>query len=75
MLPPVKHDDVYEMVTTDPDEHPLPCLGLLQIQYAARKLLGGMAAADALQTIFSADPPDVDLVSDWDGVAVPAVWE
>ncbi len=73
MFPPVKHSDVYELVTVDPKERPLPCLRLLQTQYGIHKLLGAMETAGPLKTCFDDDPPD-----DGGGVpedaAVPEEW-
>jgi hypothetical protein len=71
--PLVKHGDTYEMVTANPDKHPLPTFELLKIQYGVHKLHGGMKAAGTLKTIFSGDPPDEDSTSG--SVVVPGEWE
>lgn len=56
----VEHGDVYKITTTDPTRWPLPSFRLLQLQYGAHKLLGGMRAAGALREIFGGEPPDPD---------------
>lgn len=51
MFPPVRHGDVYELVTTDPDAHPLPSVYFLQLQYGMHKILAGMFPADAFRPL------------------------
>jgi len=74
LVPLVKHGDTYEMVTANPDKHPLPSFKLLQIHYGVHKLHWGMGATGALKTIFSGDPPN-DENSTSGGVVVPEEWE
>lgn len=72
--PPVKHGDVYEIVTADPNSRPLPSLRLLQIQYGIHKIFAGMRAAGALKILFSDDPPD-DPGPLPSNISVPIEWE
>ncbi|OAA54582.1 hypothetical protein SPI_08828 [Niveomyces insectorum RCEF 264] len=74
MYPAIKHGDVYELVTQDPEERPLPSLRLLQMQYGAHKLLAGIRAAGALKAIFSDDPPDDQGPVPFN-VSVPREWK
>ncbi|KAK4441940.1 hypothetical protein QBC34DRAFT_419470 [Podospora aff. communis PSN243] len=56
-FPAIEHGDVYEIVTTDPEERPLPNEYLLAINYSVQKILAGMQAAGALKDIFHGPPP------------------
>ncbi|CAK7239956.1 MAG: hypothetical protein STHCBS139747_001391 [Sporothrix thermara] len=81
MYPPVRHGDIYEIVTADSEERPLPSLRLLQIQYGVHRMLAGIRGAGALKIIFSDDPPDdmgptthdVGMLPEWDCLLEAAV--
>jgi len=74
VFPAVQHGDIYELVTADEVDCPLPSIYFLQLRYAIQKLLAGMRAAGALKDIFRGPPPssegpvrdDVYMPSDWD---------
>lgn len=70
----VQHGDVYELVTDDPDAHPLPSHRLLQVQFAAHTLMSGMRAAAALKDTFSGTPPP-DAGGSSSCTSVPALWQ
>lgn len=57
---PVRQGQVFLLSTTSPETHPLPSVGMLEIQYAVHRHLAGIRAAGALAEIFSEDPPDDD---------------
>ncbi|KAL1896516.1 hypothetical protein Sste5346_004550 [Sporothrix stenoceras] len=71
---PVRHGDVYEMLTTDPENHPLPSEFFLQIQFGVHKILAGVRAAGGLRVIFGGDPPEDQCPTDYD-VKVPVFWQ
>lgn len=57
LFPPVRQGDVYQLLTTNNVEQPLPEFHYLQLQYGIHRILAGMFASGALKTIFSEDPP------------------
>ncbi len=50
---------MYELVTRDKDDFPLPSLRFLDAQFALHKIMAGIKAAGELAEIFGGgDPPD-----------------
>lgn len=63
----VRHGDVYEIVTEDPEKYPLPNVHFLKARFAAQKLLAGMKAAGAIKDMFGGLPPP--------GIGCPITYE
>ncbi len=72
--PPIHHGDVYELLTADPDNYPLPSAYFLQLQFGIHKILAGIRAAGALRIIFGGDPPADQGPAGYD-VDVPSYWQ
>ncbi|KAM7191945.1 hypothetical protein V8F20_009069 [Naviculisporaceae sp. PSN 640] len=53
----VKHGALYEIITSDPEEFPLPSFEFLHIKYAHQRALAGMCAVRCLKEIFNEKPP------------------
>ncbi|KAL1889133.1 hypothetical protein Sste5346_009080 [Sporothrix stenoceras] len=70
----LQHGDVYELVTDDPDSHPLPSERLLKVQYGLHQIMSDMRAAGGLRDVFRGTPPP-----DEDGAnpcpSIPTLWQ
>ncbi|KIH93653.1 hypothetical protein SPBR_04283 [Sporothrix brasiliensis 5110] len=76
--PPIRHGDVYELLTSDPDTYPLPSEYFLQLQFGVHKILAGIRAAGALREIFGGEPPQdpgLDPIEAGYDVHVPLLWQ
>lgn len=72
--PIIQHGDVFLLTTPDPVSRPLPSVDMLEIQYSAHKILGGLKAGGALRTIFEGDPPD-DPGEGYDEIEINPIWQ
>ena len=78
----MKHGDVYEIATENPDSHPLPSFQRLDMRYALDRATASLTSRGLLKTIFRGDPPagcseaegEIVISADWFHLLLHA-WE
>ncbi|KAK1827324.1 hypothetical protein QBC39DRAFT_362085 [Podospora conica] len=71
----IRHGDIYKLVTTDPEQRPLPRFHYLQLRYAVQTIIAAQKAHGAIRTLFGGPPPDSTIGPELEDVRVPRQWQ